>query len=235
MQRYENDYFNYVRKPHSIPSTFGSEESFLHKLVKDNSPYIIKLQEARHWIDRELWLVNRLDNVTGGLLFFAKNPAIHSDYKLLQQEHRVEKIYYADLYGNCYHTTMPQSNNAADREEKNTAMQHWSAETLRHWSIIIDTPIYHHKTNESKMTTDIKSSRWKANQVQTLIQPIEYNKEENYTTCKIVINKGIRHQIRLHAASIWHHIIGDILYCPKDLKTRYKGDKVNLRSVGIEI
>ena len=240
--RYENDYFYYVRKPQGIPSTFGSEESFLHKLIGAKSEQITQLQQAWHWVDKELWLVNRLDNVTGGLLFFAKNPALHSDYKLLQQDHKVEKIYYADLYGIINYALIPSAWKLwiMNKDINSNVYTECNIDLFSNQFLIpnsefrIKSPIYHHAIDDSKMTTDLKHARWKAHQVETIIQPIEYNKEENYTTCRIIITKGIRHQIRLHTASIWHHIIGDTLYCPKDLKTRYKGDKINLRSVGIK-
>lgn len=193
MQRYQNDYFYYIRKPHGIASSFwGNSRSFLEECIATQSPEIQLLQTSRadHPDSKELGLINRLDTVTAWLLFFAKNQIIYHHYKKLQSEHRVQKIYYADCYGDL---------------------------TIQN-NIQIETPIYHHYSDPSRMTIDLKVSRGKAQIEKTMIEPLYYDAQSNSSTCKITIQKGIRHQIRIHCASIGHHIIGEQLYCPKWLK-----------------
>ncbi len=207
--RYENDYFYYVWKPHGIASTFGKQESFLDVLISRVDKPIQQLQQIRWKENNEFGMVNRLDNLTGGLLFFAKTPEIYTDYKQLQEIGAVQKIYYADLYGKI--------------DDIN-------------WAIEIDTPIYHHYSDASRMTADPKLGRDKPHQVHTQIIPYYYDWIHNYTSCKVIIQKGVRHQIRLHTASIGHHILGDILYCPKWMKAHYANpNKIHLRSTGIQI
>jgi 23S rRNA-/tRNA-specific pseudouridylate synthase len=48
---------------------------------------------------QEYGLVNRLDNDTSWLLYFAKTPAIKQRYKQVQLEWNIQKYYIADVYG----------------------------------------------------------------------------------------------------------------------------------------
>ena len=128
-KRYENEYFYMVRKPHGIASSFGDTTSLLDQAINRQQRPIPQLQEQRnnHADNEELGLVNRLDTVTAGLLFFAKTPSIYAEYKILQAQGRIQKIYYADLWGQIEQTTQ------------------------------ITTPIYHHYSDNTRMTvqTDI--------------------------------------------------------------------------------
>ncbi|MFA7285203.1 MAG: pseudouridine synthase, partial [Candidatus Absconditabacterales bacterium] len=98
-KRYENEYFYMVRKPHGIASSFGDTTSVLDQIINQQQWPIPQLQDQRskQTQNKELGLVNRLDIVTAGLLFFAKNPSIYAEYKILQEQGKTQKIYYADL------------------------------------------------------------------------------------------------------------------------------------------
>lgn len=196
-----------VRKPHGIASSFGDTTSVLDQIINQQQWPIPQLQDQRskQTQNKELGLVNRLDIVTAGLLFFAKNPSIYAEYKILQEQGKTQKIYYADLWGEFTQTTE------------------------------VTTPIYHHYSDNARMTVQSDIARWKAHQVQTQIIPLFYDQEKNYTTCQITIAKGIRHQIRVHTASIGHHILGDKLYCPKHIKSHYDGKAIHLRSMGMQV
>jgi 23S rRNA-/tRNA-specific pseudouridylate synthase len=207
-QWHENIFFFYVRKPYWVPTTFGDKTSFLETLIATSSSQIQQLQYNRAQSDnKELGLVNRLDNETAWLLFFAKDQIIYNEYKLKQAAWQVNKIYYADLRGEL---------------------------KTKNWEL--RTPIYHHYSDPTHMTLDPKLARGKAHEVHTIIQPLYFDPDAHSTTCRIVIQKGIRHQIRIHTASIGHHIIGDQLYCPKSLRSDYKNISwIHLRSTGIEV
>ena len=130
-KRYENEYFYMARKPHGIASSFGDTTSLLDQVINQQQRPIPQLQEQRNTqIDNEeLGLVNRLDTVTAGLLFFAKNPSIYTEYKILQEQGRTQKIYYADLSGELLQTTE------------------------------VATPIYHHYSDDTRMTTQSDMAR----------------------------------------------------------------------------
>ena len=200
---YTDEFFWYIRKPHDIATSFWNEKSFLEKII-EKSPEILENQFKYFSEKEEYWLLNRLDNETAWLLYFAKNPEIKEEYENLQQQWKTQKIYIADIPWKI------------------------TAQT-------IDFPIMHHKNLKEKMITikkekDLSKWRWKQHYVQTAIEPLYFDEEKNQTTIKIQIQKWIRHQIRVHLASIWKPIIGDKIY------SKYLQDKfLHLRSIGIEV
>ena len=70
----------------------------------------------------------------------------------------------------------------------------------------IDTPIAHHPSKKKKMVPDKKEGRpaathWKSKKI-----------IGDYTLLEVAITTGVRHQIRIHLASIGHPLAGDALY-----------------------
>ena len=221
---YENQNFYLLWKPRGVPSTFGKEKSLLdyfwdrselENLLKNNTdfeycfPYIsldwfTKLEDISIFLDNQLGhfskeqefgLVNRLDNDTGGFLYFAKTQEDSRLYKSLQLKEQIQKTYLAEVQGNPFYH---------------------SSETSK----TITTPIMHHIHSDDKMITitspwDEKKWRGKSHYVSTFIQLIHYNSEKNTSLLKVIITKWIRHQIRVHLASLWSPILWDIVYTNK--------------------
>lgn len=211
---YEDNYCYYVWKPAGIPTTFGKEYSFLELLFeqeKENLPFIHQLATAFSR-EEERGLLNRLDNATSGLLYFAKSPEIKKQYKVLQQQGKVHKYYILETYGDIRY-----------RIEKH--------------GLLIDFPIAHHKFSPEKMVViDQEDKKQKADislhYVQTKIIESERNEKTKTTTLLVTIQKWIRHQIRSHFSAIGYPIVGDELYWKK--KDPKKGD-LQLFSVGLEV
>ncbi len=154
----------------------------------------------------EYWLVNRLDNDTTGLLYFAKTPLFKQKYKHQQQLDKVDKVYLATVYGKFPH-------------DKRT----------------IESPIGHHKFAKDRMVVvkkeaDKENIHWKLRYVHTDIEKLEYDEKENITHLLVTINKGIRHQIRCHLSSIWYPIVGEKIYIKKPSQ-----ENLHLYSVGLKI
>lgn len=63
ISRYEDSRFYYVWKPHGMPTTFGTQFSFLEKIDQKNPLFMQQLREQWTWQD-ERGLLNRLDNDT---------------------------------------------------------------------------------------------------------------------------------------------------------------------------
>jgi 23S rRNA-/tRNA-specific pseudouridylate synthase len=158
------------------------------------------------WESKEYWLLNRLDNDTWGLLYFAKTLEIYDNYKSKQNQNLITKFYIAQVSGNPFYKT--------DNKE-----------------IIIDYPIMHHKFSEDRMIyikekSDINKWSWKQHQVATKISLLDFDKTKNISTLLISISKWIRHQIRIHLSSIWCPIIWESIY--SNYKTQ---DFLHLRSI----
>lgn len=207
---YEDQYFYYFWKPAGIPSTFGKQVSFLAYLEKAEkwSPELKIFQYLRDTFgqDQEYGLLNRLDNDTSGLLYFAKTPEIKHKYKALQNIDKVDKIYLADVYGNFPH-------------EEHTIS----------WSI------GHHKWNEDRMSvikdsTDKKAIHGRLHKVTTQVKKLYYDVEANTTRLEVTIHKGIRHQIRAHLSSMGFPIVWEKIYIKKA-----SPENLHLYSIGLKI
>jgi len=237
------------RKPHWIASSWGQEASFLDSIKRVDSDFPsscwtgFSISEIPDQVRNDTWqhqistfgeeweygLLNRLDNVTAGLLYFARSYEAKEQYIHLQEQWLITKTYYAKIYG-------------APR-----AQFGW-----------ITTPIYHHRDDVSRMTTDPERWRWKPQEVVTYWEVVEgrhpeelegfhYNRWDVSTSLryaqhdallKIQITSGCRHQIRCHLASIGYPIVWDRLYMTTWLKKQYPEfdeKRIELVSAGLEI
>lgn len=161
------------------------------------------------WESQEYWLLNRLDNDTWWLLYFAKSIEIYDNYKYKQTQNLLTKFYIAQVGGNPFYKT-------DDKE------------------IIVDYPIMHHKFSEDRMIYikepwDIAKWSWKQHIVSTNISLLNFDKDTNISTLLVSISKWIRHQIRVHLSSLWCPIIWENIY--SNHKTQ---DFLHLWSIGFK-
>ena len=213
---YQDKNFYYFWKPAGLASSRWKSVSFL-TLMSDESLNedihdIVESQLKFFGKEKELWLLNRLDWPTTGLLYFAKNPRIYSKFRELQKEWKVDKFYMATVYGN---------------------IQDWLNEN---WNMV-KFSIMHHRYNDDRMVVircdeDEKKWKWNIHGVETEICEVDYDERDNTSTVLVKIHKWIRHQIRAHLSSIWYPICGDNLYCKSKNQSF---DKLQLFSVGMYI
>ena len=213
---YQDKYFYYFRKPAGLASTRWKSVSFLDLMEGESKNEsirnIFESQKEFFWKDREYWLLNRLDWVTTWLLYFAKNLKVYKKFRELQQEEKVDKYYVAEVYWD---------------------IQRWIKDN---WNEI-NYPIMHHKFSDDRMIVirsedDNNKGKWNIHEVKTEICEVEYDELNNRSIVFIKIHKWIRHQIRIHLASIWFPICWDNIYCKSK---NQEFDKLQLFSVGIEI
>jgi len=229
---FENNWYYFFWKPFTVPSTFGKQKSFLDYMLskeisletKFNWPFVEYLKNLKpieninkiidnqikfFWKDKELWLLNRLDNDTSWLLYFASTPQDMDKYRQSQLQWRITKFYIAQV--------------------------HWKL-GKNESEFQIDYPIMHHKSKADRMiiiktAKDFLKWRWRQHNVSTTVKNLNYNSHTNISTLLLSINKGIRHQIRLHLASIGHPIIWDVLYG----ENKKSESKLQLYSLWFEI
>ena len=213
---YQDKYFYYFWKPAGLASTRWKSVSFLDLMwdVKYNREIkdIFESQKWFFWVEKEFWLLNRLDSPTTGLLYFAKNLKIYNKFRELQKEWKVDKYYMAKVYGN---------------------IQEWVDRNGN----IISYSIMHHRYNDDRMVVIRKDEdkfkwKWNIHNVQTEICEMEYDLIQNLSTVIVKIHKWIRHQIRAHLSSIWYPICWDNIYC-KSRKSDF--DKLQLFSIWMEV
>ena len=210
INRYEDKYFYYFRKPCGIPSTYGNQKCFLDYLNEstDKSIQSILIRQKEFFSEQEEYgLVNRLDNDTTWLLYMAKTPLFKEKFKQAQSEWKVKKYYVADVYG----------------EMKNNEQK-------------ISYPITHHKFSPDRMVVFLdtkqtgKIDQKKLKYVQTDVELLYYDPEKNISTLLVKISKWMRHQIRAHLSSIWYPIVWEKIY----IKNPSKED-LHLYSIGVQI
>jgi len=210
LNRYEDKYFYYFRKPYGIPSTYGKEKCFLDCLLVSNDKdikAIIEWQREFFSDKEEYGLVNRLDNDTTWLLYMAKTPLFKEKYKQAQKDWKIEKFYVADVYWK-----FPEN-------EK-----------------IISYPITHHKFSSDRMVVILDTKQTgkidtkRIQNAKTFVQFLYYDEKTNTSTLLVTISKWVRHQIRAHLSSIWFPIVWEKIY----IKSPSKED-LHLYSIGVKI
>lgn len=89
--------------------------------------------------DEEYGLVNRLDTVTAGFLYFAKTRTVYDEYTVRQKGHRITKHYMALVHGNpLYLITYGKDEYGVSIKRK--------AKTLT-----ITYPLMHHRYEDDRM------------------------------------------------------------------------------------
>jgi len=189
---FEDVYCYYFWKPHGIASSWGWWPCFLDTFLTSNPDIAIeRIREHLNAIfgsEKEFWLLNRLDNDTSGLLYFAKSLEVKKQRRELQNQWKIVKYYLADIRGNV------------ERSDKCVAY-----------------PIAHHPQAKDRMICIQNSSssnlQWQV--CETWIEKLYYDEEKNYSCLLIMIHKWVRHQIRCHLSAIWCPIIGEKIYKKK--------------------
>ena len=130
--------------------------------------------------------VHRLDNDTSGLILAAKNGDVLKKIREQFEAHTILKHYTALVLGE----PPPQ-------------------ETIK-------TPVVHDPKNAKRMRVVTKGSRLetsdKAQEAVTNFKVIKKYAAGAYSLLEVRIKTGVRHQIRVHLASIGHPLTGDPLY-----------------------
>lgn len=206
---YQDDDLLLARKPHGLASSWGQELCFLDSIKKNNSDWDIRSHQisvfGEEW---EYGLLNRLDTVTAGLLYFARSYEVKAEYMHLQSQNQIQKTYYAQVYGT------PR------------AQFGW-----------IDSPIFHHRDDSTRMTLEQSQWRGVGQESHSYREMVEGTPRWEFARLKVVIQSGTRHQIRVHLASIGHPIVGDRLYMTQWLRKRYEiselSSKIELVSAGV--
>ena len=186
---YEDGFLLVIDKPAGMPSVSlkAGEENTLAAWVLARFPDQVNIGDGM----REAGLVHRLDNDTSGLVVAARSPDAFEALKAQFREGTATKEYTALVLGNP-----PNSGE-------------------------IEAPIAHHPRKKKKMVVCV--SMREAEELKARPAHTEYRTAERfalqregararYALLHLKISTGLRHQIRLHLASIGHPIAGDALY-----------------------
>ena len=131
----------------------------------------------------DLGCINRLDYETSGLVLVAKTSAAWHELHSQFSQKLVEKTYLARVEGYL-----------SDQIEVD---------------MLLGT-----RARRGKRVYAIKVARkgYRVSPAVTTFTPLRYDKESDSTIVQVLAHAGVRHQIRAHAASIMHPLVGDSLY-----------------------
>lgn len=182
---YKDRYLVVVDKPAGIPvyPLRDTDTGTIAQILEDRFP---ELRDAG--LPRQAGIVHRLDNTTSGLLVAARDRETHAKMRALWNTTAVVKTYISLVLGKMKKTTT------------------------------IATPIAHHPSNKKKMVvceTAARKKEWKGREAETRVVSKKIfagPAESFYTLVEVRITTGVRHQIRIHLASIGHPIAGDRFY-----------------------
>ncbi len=259
IQRTQDDSYYYARKPHGIPSTFGAQHSFVEYIQKEKPAFFAPLAQHFSAQEEYWLLNRLDNDTAGYLYFakdkkifdaYKTQQDAHQIYKLylcdVQGQVDVERTVGK-------HPELLISNNDEMTEWQNDATLSTIIPSLYHsiicaqlpWAqeqfdnkirkgLTINYPIMHHAQHHDRMVAiriPKDQHKWRGNQhmVETTLFPLSYDSDENTTTCLVRIYQWIRHQIRVHAASVWYPIVWDPLYAKSG------GDEdLHLWSIGLQ-
>lgn len=220
--------FIVCNKPYGLPTTFknvSDDSDCLVKFVLRDYPEVSKV---RGYNNREGGLMYRLDNNTTGIVVFARNNEAFSKFKNWQESGRITKEYLAICKvfekrpQGKKRVTPPRKvilsrktesglqfecvpNDFADRMSARTFYRALKSFAKQEYKVV-DMCILHSKKTERKMVV-VKKRRGKYVTFYRILERFG-----GYCLISVCISKGMRHQIRVHLATIGLPILGDELY-----------------------
>ncbi len=221
-----------VSKPSGLPTTYkniADTSDCLLGFVAQDYPDVL---EVNGFKPNEGGLIYRLDNSTSGLVIIARNQKTFDELVAAQDQNRFMKYYYAicentgfnEKYWDSFtvngrvfnvQTCKPELEFAGTADDfKNFGWRIEKAEELGSKPfMLIDLPVGHsRKTSKRMIAVRGKGFKTKgsARNVITLFRVIDQRGKLVFV--EALITKGMRHQIRVHLASVGLRIVGDRLY-----------------------
>lgn len=180
------------------------------------------LDSIRFYFGKDANPINRLDSETSGILLVSKNKQSEIALKNLFMQKRVEKTYFAVVFGriNIEHLAQKFGENIiVDSNEKFRHCEGFAKSDPRIKSdFIIDFAL---KEGQKGVDLGIRSQIDKNGKYsQTAIKILHYDSAQNITHLRIMPLTGRTHQIRAHLAHIGHRIVGESLYGVSDESAR---------------
>lgn len=203
---YEDDYYLVVNKPALLPTT-PSRSHYHNNLAGMICAYIDDDNFT-------LRIMNRLDKDASGLILVAKDTITY------QNTVNIEKEYYAICHGNMTKKTVVEApiytvieNGINNRKRIVSPFGQYAKTTFTPLCNLKDVKFLNFKCKINR------NFRMVINKIALNVKDKRKIVKENYslTFVKAEIFKGRTHQIRLHASSINHPLIGDKIYGINDL------------------
>jgi 23S rRNA pseudouridine1911/1915/1917 synthase len=170
--------------------------------------------------DEEYGLLNRLDTDTSGLLYFARSREVYEQYRAWQRAGIIQKYYLAQVWWDVGRNVKKIDDWQLTIDGGNTGFVESQAD-----GFILRFPIMHHRHDAERMSSvqtpaavEQLARRGRGNILtpETFVSVVSYDREDNTSIVRVMIRQGVRHQIRVHLATLGNPILGDLLYGSKD-------------------
>ena len=211
---YEDEYYLIINKPALLPTT--PSRSHYHKNLAGMICAYINDSNFT------LRIMNRLDMDASGLIVVAKDTITY------QNTVNIEKEYYAICHGKVTRKTVVDApvytvvkDGINERKRIVSPFGQYAKTTFTPIRTLVD------KKYLAFTTKVIRNFRAILNKI-AIVKSVVRKKDHTLTLVKAEIFKGRTHQIRLHASSINHPLIGDKLYGISDL---YSHSYLHLKSI----
>jgi 23S rRNA-/tRNA-specific pseudouridylate synthase len=176
--------------------------------------------------DEEYGLLNRLDTATSGLLYFARSREVYEQYRARQRTGMIQKYYLAQVWwevGRNVEKLKVEGWKIVAADSIRHKIEHWTPQYVETHDdgFVLRFPIMHHRHDAERMSSvqtpaglDQLARRGRGNILtpETLVSVVSYDREENTSIVRVMIRQGVRHQIRVHLATLGNPILGDVLY-----------------------
>lgn len=220
--KYEDKDFLIINKPKNLvvhPGVGNPKDTLVNYVVE----YLQSKEEYDTRMERG-GIVHRLDKPVSGLILFAKNAEAQLYFQKQFEEHRVEKIYLAEIeYGNDLNNELKEKFPAKplDASEELDILVQNNFELDDSW-LKLEGHIGRNPINRMKMVFKTYSFNH-ARTALSYVKPISENQ------CLIMIKTGRMYQIRATLEYLGANIVGDTLF--KSLKGGEIPDEIELESV----
>ncbi len=203
---YEDDYYLVVNKPALLPTT-PTRSHYHNNLAGMVCAYIDDSEFT-------LRIMNRLDKDASGLILIAKDTITY------QNTVNIEKEYYAICHGEIRNKFVVEApictvinNGINERKRIISPFGQYAKTTFTPLKRLKDVKFLNFRCQV------MKNFRMILYKIALSGGNYNYIRKENYalTLVKAEIFKGRTHQIRLHASSVNHPLIGDEIYGKRDL------------------
>ncbi len=157
---------------------------------------------GRGGFDSEIGILHRLDNDTSGCLLVAKNIAAYQNLRAQFDEGKILKRYTALVLGETPREGVIETPIIHDPKDK---------KKMKTFSLRTSPPVAGESRSDISIGSRLRSNN-KLQSALTTYKLLRKYKAGQYSLLDVTIKTGVRHQIRVHLASIGHPIVGDKLY-----------------------